>query len=101
MNIFLKEFAKVNQGKKIAIIMDGAGWHKSDKLIFPKNIRIIIQPSYSPELNPIEKLWQYIKNHTIKNRVYKTLCELENKVCKFVSTLTPEIIKSVCKVSYL
>ena len=60
MNIFLKEFAKVNQGKKIAIIMDGAGWHKSHKLIFPENIRIIIQPSYSPELNPIEKLWQYI-----------------------------------------
>jgi len=101
MNIFLKEFARANQGKKIVIIMDGAGWHKSDKLIFPKNIRIIIQPSYSPELNPIEKLWQYIKNHTIKNRAYKTLYELEDKVCKFIQTLTPEIIRSVCRVSYL
>lgn len=101
MNIFLKEFAKRNKDKKIVIIMDGAGWHKSDKLIFPKNIRIIIQPSYSPELNPIEKLWQYIKNHTIKNRVYKTLSELEDRVCEFVSTLTPEIIRSVCNVSYV
>lgn len=81
--------------------MDGAGWHKSDKLKFPANIRIIIQPPYSPELNPIEKLWQYIKDHTIKNRIYKTLLELENKICKFIQTLTPEIIKTVCGVSYV
>ena len=40
MNIFLKEFAKIINQRKILIIMDGAGWHKSDKLIFPKNIRI-------------------------------------------------------------
>jgi transposase len=62
---------------------------------------IIILPPYSPELNPTEKLWQYIKDHTIKNRIYKTLLELENAVCKFVNTLTPEIIKSVCNVSYV
>jgi transposase len=101
MNVFLKEFAAVNKSKKIAIVMDGAGWHKSDKLNIPKNIRIIIQPSYSPELNPIEKLWQYIKNHTIKNKIFTTLKELEDKICKFVKTLTPEIIRSVCGVSYL
>jgi len=64
-------------------------------------MRIIIQPAYSPELNPIEKLWQYIKNSTIKNQIFTTLKELENKVCKFVKTLTTEIIKSVCGVSYL
>ena len=99
MNIFLEEFAKVNQFTKIALVMDGAGWHKSDKLILPKNIRIIIL--YSPELNPTEKLWQYIKDHTIKNRIYQTLRELEDMVCRFVITLTPEIIKSVCGVSYV
>jgi hypothetical protein len=42
-----------------------------------------------------------IKDHTIKNRIYKTLPELENKVCKFIRTLNPEIIRSVCGVSYL
>jgi transposase len=101
MNIFLKEFSKENQNQKITIIMDGAGWHQSKRLIIPNNIRIIIQPPYSPELNPVEKLWQYIKDHTIKNRIYKTLRELENEVCKFVKTLTPEIIKKVCNVSYV
>ena len=101
MNVFLDEFIKFIKNRKIVIVMDGAGWHKSDKLIFPRNIRIIIQPPYSPELNPIERLWQHIKDNTIKNRIYKTLTELENKVCKFIRTLNPEIIRSVCGVSYL
>ena len=101
MNVFLEELNKVNNGQKMVIIMDGAGWHKSEKLIIPNDIRTIILPPYSPELNPTEKLWQYIKDHTIKNRIYKTLRELENAVCKFVRTLTTEIIRSVCGVSYV
>ena len=101
MNIFLRELAAKIGQKKLVIVMDGAGWHKSEKLKYPKNIRIIIQPAYSPELNPIEKLWQYIKDHTIKNRIYKTLIELENIVCKFIQTLKPEIIRSVCGVNYI
>ena len=80
------------------MVQDGT---KSEKLIFPKNIRIIIQPAYSPELNPIEKLWQYIKDHTIKNTIFKTLKELEDKVCKFIQTLNPTIIKKVCNINYM
>ena len=101
MNIFLEEFVKANKERKIVIVMDGAGWHQSKKLIIPDYIRIIILPPYSPELNPTEKLWQYIKDHTIKNRIYKTLQELEMVVCKFVKLLTPEIIRSVCNVNYV
>jgi len=70
-------------------------------LIIPDNKKIIILPPYSPELNPIEKLWQYIKDRTIKNRIYKTLTRLERVVCKFVAGLNPEVIKSVCGVSYV
>jgi transposase len=101
MNIFLEEFSKINKDKKIVIVMDGAGWHQSKKLIIPTNIRIIILPPYSPELNPTEKLWQYIKDNTIKNRVYTTLRKLENAVCRFINMLTPEIIKSICNVKYV
>lgn len=81
--------------------MDGAGWHKSDKLQIAKNMRFIIQPPYSPELNPIEKLWQYIKDHVIKNKIYRTLKDLESAVCGFLRTLSAEIIKSVCRVGYV
>jgi len=101
MNIFLYEFGKFIKNRKTVIVMDGAGWHKSEKLKYPKNIKIIIQPAYSPELNPIEKLWQYIKDHTIKNKIYKTLRELEDKVCAFIRTLTSDTIRSVCGVRYV
>ena len=63
---------------------------------------IILQPPYSPELNPVEKLWQYIKDHTIKNRTYDNLKDLEDKICEFVkNNLNPEIIRSVCNVKYV
>ncbi|MFZ8864249.1 MAG: transposase [Rickettsiales bacterium] len=63
---------------------------------------IILQPPYSPELNLVEKLWQYIKDHTIKNRTYNNLKDLKDEICEFVkNNLNPEIIRSVCNVKYV
>ena len=76
--------------------MDGASWHKSKNLIIPKNIQIVLLPPYCPELNLIERLWKYIKNHTIKNRVFKTLENLEDEVCEFFRNLTKDIVISIC-----
>jgi transposase len=61
-NLYLQHLSKhlKNQNRKALLVIDGAGWHKSKDLIKFDNIEFIIQPSYSPELNPIEKLWQYI-----------------------------------------
>jgi transposase len=49
--------------------MDSAGWHRSKNLKIPQNIEIVFLPPYSPELNPVEKLWQYIKSNTIENKI--------------------------------
>ena len=100
MTLFLSEFSKKYKGKKIAMVMDGASWHKSTDLTKNDNLRIMIQPPYSPELNPVEKLWQYIKDNTIKNRIYKTLYDLEDNVCAFVKTINKDKIKNVCNISY-
>ena len=56
MNLFLQEMANTYKEEKILLVMDGAGWHKSVKLIVPVNIKIIYLPPYSPELNPVERL---------------------------------------------
>ena len=96
MNIFMEEFKKYIDNKEIVFIMDGATWHKSKSLRAPNNIKTIIQPPYSPEVNPVERLWQYIKYHTIRNKVYKTLKELEDEICRFVAKLTTSNIQSVC-----
>ena len=99
MKIFITEFYKKYKERNIIMIMDGAGWHKDFQYLLKEaqNIEIILQPPYSPELNPVEKLWQYIKDHTIKNRIYETIEELEEKICEFVkNNLTSEIIKKTC-----
>lgn len=96
-NHFLQEFSQEHQGKEIIMIMDGAGWHKSHNLKMPKNIQKVLLPPYCPELNPVERLWQYIKNNTIKNKVFETIRELEDEVCRFVNELTKDVIMNICK----
>ena len=81
--------------------MDGAGWHKSKNLKMPEDISIMHLPPYSPELNPVERLWRYIKDHTIKNRVFKTLKEIERVVIKFIRGLSKEVIMSICGCGYI
>lgn len=101
MNIFLQELSRQNQGSKILLVMDGAGWHKSRQLQIPENIEILYLPPYSPELNPVERLWQYIKNNTIVNRVYESLDALEEAVYEFVIKLKQDKFKTVCSCNYL
>jgi len=101
MNIFLQQMSQWLGDKKALIVMDQAGWHKSKELIIPHNINIVFLPPYSPELNPVERLWQYIKDHVLKNKIYDSLKSLENSLCQFINTITPETIKSICNVSYM
>lgn len=101
MNVFLEEMAKEVGDKQIIMVMDGAGWHKSKNLKFPVNFVIVYLPPYSPELNPIERLWLYIKQHNIKNRIYKTLTDLENNICEFINNISTNEVASICKVNYL
>jgi transposase len=98
MQIFINEFANVVAGDAI-IVMDQAGWHKN--LVIPSNLEIIFLPPYSPELNPVERLWQHIKDAVLKNKVYDDLNILEDQVVEFVKTISAEIIMSVCNCSYI
>jgi len=101
MNTFLSELSKEYPSDKIALIMDGAGWHKSKALKIPDNIIIFYLPPYSPELNPVERLWLYIKNNTLANKIYKNLEDLETVICEFVKELQNEVVKNICTASYL
>lgn len=100
MNAYLEEFSSHIAERKVFLIMDGAGWHKSKELVIPENIEIIYLPPYSPELNPVERLWQYIKSNTIKNKIYETIDELEDIIYDFIKSYDCEIIRSVCSFNY-
>jgi hypothetical protein len=95
MNVFLAELSK-NIKEEIIIIMDGAGWHKSKDLIVPKNIQIVLLPPYCPELNPVERLWLYLKNNILKNKVYTSANHLQTSLENFIKTISHETIKSIC-----
>ncbi|MBS0184904.1 MAG: transposase, partial [Proteobacteria bacterium] len=79
----------------------GAAWHKGTHLVVPANIEIMILPPYCPELNPVEKLWQFLKNRTIKNKIFSTLEELEQTLIETLNALTRQLIASICRTSYL
>lgn len=54
------------------ILMDQAGWHTTDKLNIPDNITLLELPAASPELNPQENIWQYLRSNYLCNRVFDT-----------------------------
>ena len=101
MNVWLEQFNKCIGGKEVMLVMDGAGWHKSKGLKVPSNIKVIFLPPYSPELNPVERLWKFIKDNTIKNRIFDDVESLADHISNFIRTLDNATTLSVCKVNYL
>jgi transposase len=71
MNLHLAEISKaVAPGAHAVVIMDQAGWHTTPKLKVPDNITILPLPSKSPELNPVENIWQYMRDNWLSNRIF-------------------------------
>jgi transposase len=101
MNAFLENLSKHYEGKRIALIIDGAGWHKSKDLKTPKNIDIFLLPPYSPELNPVERFWAFVKQNILRNRLFESLTELQLNLEKFICSLQNSTIAQICKVNYM
>ena len=71
MNQFLRILAVERKADEhFVLILDGAGWHKSKTLKLPDGITVLLLPPYSPELNPTENLWHYLRSHYLSNRTY-------------------------------
>ena len=80
MNAHLKEIShNVQKYYHAIVLMDGAGWHISKELNIPRNLTLIKLPPYSPELNPIENIWQYMKDNYLNNHVFKDYNDIVNK----------------------
>jgi transposase len=73
MNLFLQHVSKTLSEYFIVMQVDQAGWHSAKDLIIPENIRLIFQPAYSPELNPVEHLWDEIREKAFHNRIFPSL----------------------------
>jgi transposase len=101
MNVFLQMLSTELQPRDHAVlIMDQAGWHKANALQVPDNITILYLPPYSPELNPIERLWAYLRGHYLANRVYRDYDHLLEASSDAYRNLMPHILRSVCACDY-
>lgn len=101
MNIFLQELGAQYRHHRVILVVDGASWHKARSLSLPQNIEILYLPPYSPELNPIERLWNYIKARILRNKTYNNIEDLKDAVCRFLVALESSLLQSVCSCPYL
>lgn len=71
MNEHLKEISlAVDPGTHAVLILDQAGWHTTPKLVVPANITLMFLPSKAPELNPVENVWQFMRDNWLSNRIF-------------------------------
>jgi len=101
MQVFLDEMAAHLGGRECILVMDRAGWHVSGDLRVPPNIRVVLLPPHSPELNPVERLWQWVKRHAIRNRLFLRLEQVEEAVDKCLAALAPDFLRGICRCNYL
>ncbi len=101
MELFLGHLSQVLGGRSCFLVMDRAGWHVSPALMVPSNIEIVPLPPYSPELNPVERLWQWLKRHSLRNRCHEDLETMMDALQNCLQTASPAFIKRLCQCNYI
>ena len=88
--------AKAGQGESF-VVLDQAAWHTTDKLRLPANVSLLPLPPKSPELNPAENVWQFLRQTKLSNRIFDDYEAVVDAACQAWNSLTddPGRIKSI------
>jgi transposase len=104
MNLHLNEISRhVTPGAHAVVLLDGAGWHQLGGVLrLPHNISLLHLPPYSPELNPVENIWQFLRQNFLSNRVYDSYDAIVDACCHAWNALIalPERIRSITQRSW-
>ena len=94
---FLRQTKDCFRGDYCIVICDGAGWHIAGDLKVPNEMHVELLPAYSPELNPVESVWDYIRDHDFGNRIFAGLENVEDQLGLSLRELrsTPEVMRSI------
>ncbi len=97
MQLFLEHVSQTFVEYFIVMQVDRAGWHSAKALMVPENIRLIAQTAYSPELNPVEHVWEELREKQLPNLALATLDEVVDRVCDGLKQLeaNPEYLRSM------
>jgi len=93
MSLFLAEVAFRHPDDFIMMFLDKAGWHLSGTLMIPPNIKLQWLPPYSPQCNPVEHIWDEIREKWFANRVFNSLDSVESVLCEALATLENDPVK--------
>ena len=104
MTLHLAEVSKaVAAGAHALVVLDGAGWHQTGgRLRVPENISLLHLPPYSPELNPVENVWEYLRANKLSNSVFDTYDTIVDRCCAAWNWLTadPDRIQAVAAATW-
>jgi hypothetical protein len=100
MNLFLEHLSQALASYFIVMQVDQAGWHRSRELVVPANIRLIQQPAYSPEVNPVEHLWEELREKYFHNRLFSSLDLLSDQLCRGLNELTDDKARLTLMMSF-
>ena len=99
MQQFLDRFAAtIADDEHVVMVLDQAGWHDSRALSVPANVTLVALPPYSPELNPVERVWLYLKERFLSHRLHDDYEAIVDAACKAWRCLAAQAgrIKSLC-----
>jgi transposase len=97
---FLNHFSQQFPDSLNLLQLDNGSFHQSITLNWPENILPIFQPAHSPELNPIERLWQYLKQF-LRWDTYTNLEQLRQKLTEVLDSIPASVIASICGWDYI
>lgn len=99
MNVFLEEFSKtLAEDDHAVMVLDGAGWHHAKSLALPDNITLVQQPPYSPECNPVERIWLFLRERFLSLQIWPDQEAIIQACCTAWNAVVdePRRIQSLC-----
>jgi transposase len=91
MSLHLEEISQaLRQGAHAVVLLDQAGWHQSKRLVVPSNITLMPLPAKAPELNPVENVWQFLRENWLSNRIFTSYSDILDHCCEAWNKLTDQ-----------
>jgi len=102
MSVFLERFgATLAPDEHAVLVLDGAGWHTAHHLRVPANVTLVRLPPYAPELNPVERVWLYLRERHLSHRMLEGYDAIVEALCHAWRQLSAERLRSLTAYDYI
>ena len=85
----------------VVLVLDGAGWHKANDLVVPDSMTPLFLPPYSPELMPMERVWQWMREHDLSNRVFEDEAHIDRACHESWNNLTTQRLQTITQTQWI